>query len=197
MLHKIACKLTNLVLKYEQGDAEDKEIYIYGFEVIVGKGITYIILILLGIVLGGILEMIIFISFAMLLRGYTGGYHLNNSLGCIVSTVTVSIISTFIAKSIDIQIASILIPFLLILSMICIFVLAPINHPNLQLTNQERKKCRSFSRRYLVLELIFVLLLLICNTEESIVISACLSIIFVAITMIIAKIIKQEVTYNE
>lgn len=79
MLHKIACKLTDLAFRYEQVDEDNKEIYIYGFEIIVGKGITYTLLILLGIVLGRTVEMLIFISFVMLLRGYTGGYHLNVS----------------------------------------------------------------------------------------------------------------------
>lgn len=197
MLYKIADILTTLVLNYEEGSDENKELYIYGFQIIVSKGLTYIVLLLLGIVFGRIFEMLFFISFALLLRGYTGGYHLHNSLGCFISTIAISIISIFIAVNMKIQVAVILIPILLFLSSVCIFIFAPINHPNLRLTKQETKKCRMLSRRYLILELSFVLLLLILHAKESIIISASLAITFVAITMIIAKIIKQEVLYNE
>ena len=162
-----------------------------------GKVLTYVIAIFLGIVFECFFEMIIFISFVMFLRGHTGGYHLQNSLGCIISTVVISIISIIIADSIKIRFAIILIPILLFLSSICICVLAPINHPDLQLSKQEIRKCKRFSKQFLGIELLIILLLTVFHVKTSIIISACLAIIFVAILMIIAKIIKQEVKYDE
>ena len=45
--------------------------------------------------------------------------------------------------------------------------------------------------------MLIILLLTVFHVKTSIIISACLAIIFVAILMIIAKIIKQEVKYDE
>lgn len=188
--------MTVLALNYEN-DEKNKELYIYGFEVIIGKVLTYILAICFGIIFNCIFEIMVFISFVLLLRGYTGGYHLHSSLGCIISTMAISLFSILIAVSLKTWFEITIICILLLLSSICICILAPINHPNLQLTKQEIRQCNKFSRQFLGIELLSILLFTVFHVRTTIIISACLAIIFVAILMLIAKIIKQEVKCDE
>lgn len=154
---------------------------------------VYILTIILGIFINCFWEMFIFISFIIVLRGYTGGYHLHNSESCIIGTVIISFISTLIASNLKDRNSILFVSSLLFMSSACIYNLAPINHPNLCLTKEELKVCSKFSKQFLGVELIIILLLIVFNIRTSIIISACFAIIVVAILMIIAKIKKQEV----
>ena len=197
MLHRIAIKAATLVLKNEQDGEADKEQYIYGFEVILGKTLTYIILFVIGSVLNLFFEMLVFISFVIFLRGQTGGYHLNNSFGCIFCTTAISIFSILLANNIKYQFAISVLPVLVFISILVICIYSPINHPNLLLNKQEARRCAKCSMLFTGIELLIVTLLILFRAKESIIISACLGIVVVAILMIVAKIIKQEVPYYE
>lgn len=196
MIYKLAYRLAILSMKYNDTDnLANKETYIYGYEILIGKMITYTIIFIVGVAFNILAEVMIFIVFLVSLRGQTGGFHLRTYSGCIVCSVMTCLISSLIANRLQPKLALTVLPLLFILSSVYIIVYSPINHPNLNLTLQEAVKCKKAAKRYLLIELIIMILLLLMNAKPSIIISACLAIILVAISMILAKIKKQEVSY--
>ncbi len=196
-MHKLALLLASITMKYDDYKGKRLEVYVYGFEIIMGKMITYLILLSIGIILNYLIEIFTFASFVILLRGYTGGYHLKNSLRCILGTVVLCLLSIFVARNMNMDLASKVLPILLIISSIYIWYFSPINHPNLRLTKQEKNKCIFFSRVTLIVEILATITMIIMHVKLNIIILACLAIIFVFVFMLIAKIIKQEVLDNE
>lgn len=196
-MHKLACLLTSYVMKYDDYEDKREEVYLYGFEILLGKLITYLILFMIGVLLNCLLEMAIFMTYVMILRGYTGGYHLSNRISCILGTTSICLLSIFIARTISIEIASKVLPILLLISAVYIWRVSPINHPNLRLTIKEMNKCNFFARVILVIELLVLISLIILQVKPNIIILGSLAIIVVSLLMLIAKIINQEVLNSE
>lgn len=197
MLHRIAFHLTTLALNHDTDNKTSEDTYIYGFEIIVGKALTYIVLLIVGAILNLFWEVIVFTFYVAYLRGQTGGYHLNNSLGCVLCTITISVTSILLAKYMRYEFAILFLPILIIISIIIIYFFSPINHPNLSLNKQEARKCAKYSRLFMIIELLTIILFILLHAKSSVIISACLAIVVVALLIIVAKIKKQEVPYYE
>ncbi len=194
MIHKLSCRLAILSMESNDSFLANKKTYIYGFEILIMKAVTYSILLIIGLTFELLPEMIVFMVFLMLLRGQTGGFHLQTTYGCIFYSIIISLFSILVADNMKPKIALTGLPIFLILSSISIIIYSPVNHPNLNLTMHEVEKCKKLSRLFLLIELIIIVLLLLVNVKPSIIISACLAIILVAISLISAKFNKKEVS---
>ncbi len=197
MIRSLAEKLTAMVIASDHDDDVNPGIYVYGFEIIIGKAITYTLMMTAGLMLGLVWEMLVYMVFLMLLRGQTGGYHFQKETTCIICSVCSGICSVLLAKTLDSAHASAFLTLPVLLSVCYIVKHAPINHPNLRITFSEAQKCRKFTKAYLGIELLTVMILIILKTARSVPISGCLAIIVAAVLMAVARIKKQEVVYDD
>lgn len=74
---------------------EEKEYYRYGIEITISSLLNIILIIGIGIIFRNVFESIIFLSFFMLIRQFTGGYHADTYFKCNLS-VCISFISVLI-----------------------------------------------------------------------------------------------------
>lgn len=74
---------------------EEKEYYRYGIEITISSLLNIILIIVIGIIFRNVFESIIFLSFFMLIRQFTGGYHADTYFKCNLS-VCISFISVLI-----------------------------------------------------------------------------------------------------
>ncbi|MGB8455943.1 MAG: accessory gene regulator B family protein [Anaerocolumna sp.] len=171
MIHKLAIKLAALAVESDEDGLANEETYIYGFEIIISKILTCTILLCIGFLFNFFIEMLVFVTFMMFLRGQTGGFHMKTNYGCILCSIIISSLCVFIADNVNHQFALILISAILFLSSLYVIIYSPVNHPNLHLSKKEEQKCKIFSKKFLAIELFLI-------------------------SMVIAKIKKQEVLYN-
>ena len=64
---------------------EEKEYYRYGIEITISSLLNIILIIGIGIIFRNVFESIIFLSFFMLIRQFTGGYHADTYFKCNLS----------------------------------------------------------------------------------------------------------------
>ena len=74
---------------------EEKEYYRYGIEITISSLLNIILIIVIGIIFRNVFESIIFLSFFMLIRQFTGGYHADTYFKCNLS-FCISFISVLI-----------------------------------------------------------------------------------------------------
>lgn len=74
---------------------EEKEYYRYGIEITISSLLNIILIIGIGIIFRNVFESIIFLSFFMLIRQFTGGYHADTYFKCNLS-FCISFISVLI-----------------------------------------------------------------------------------------------------
>lgn len=196
MMHTLAIKVAEYLIKNEVVKEEYQESYIYGLEIIMEKLATYSVLLVLALYFKLLIPSILFVAFFVVLRGYTGGFHANTYVGCFTGTIVMylscsQIIAPFLMKE------KIIIFLSLAIAGMLIFLLAPINHPNLNMDSDEIKKCRRGIRFVLVFELMFIIGEIFGKVNEVYIVLPCLGIVMCAILLGFAKITKQEVKVYE
>lgn len=143
-MHRIAEKVADKLIYMGVQEEEVREELVYGFEIILTKAGVYIIFLIMAIVWGRWLQGFLFMLSFFALRKYTGGFHMNSEFTCFLVSCFMYIMilygGIYIQENIVIQCV------LLILSLTIIFILAPLEHPNLPLTVSEKLKCRFLSR---------------------------------------------------
>lgn len=175
-------------------DKTDREASVYGLTLLFEKTVTYLLLMGIALFLGKPIEGIVFAVCFVLLRQTTGGFHAETFPGCLAG----SALSFYFA--VEIMVAWLQCHLwisngLLLMAVICVWVWAPVNHPNLLLTKDEIKKNRLWSRCVLLIEGSFIVLGYVLHRQwQQYIVSA---VILCAVFMLIAKLIGQEVRDNE
>lgn len=142
MIRFLSSKLADLLIKNEIVSAEDREIYIYGYEIIVSSLFGAFSVLLLGIILRSVIESLVFLIIFIVIRQCCGGYHANSYIKCIASFVLVFVL-VIIGQRLVLPYYSICV--LVIISVVCMSVildLAPIENAQKPLTVEIKRRNR-------------------------------------------------------
>lgn len=127
---------------------EEKEVYAYGYEIMLSEIVNWIITIIIAVITGTIIETFIYMLAFMRLRGAVGGFHANSHMGCIIISALVYILCLYIIYQTPMDIYWILVGVGLILHMELVVTIAPVAHPNKPFINEweylkfRKKSCR-------------------------------------------------------
>ena len=158
------------------------------------KIIAYSVLLCSAFFVGKILEGVLFIVPFLVLRQMTGGFHAKTIWGCLVgSTITMLLALQIICPLVEKH--EIVYGILFFLSIVCIICFAPVNHPNLMLTEEEQKHLRLQSRIVLGIEIGIITIgyILHMRWQQYIVIA----IIICAVFILLSKLLRQDVLKDE
>lgn len=135
MVEKIINKVVSVLVEEELIYEDEREKYIYAYTCILEKFITITCILFISILKGDFLFTIIFLLAFFSLRRRTGGFHLNSFSGCFIGTVSVSIAISRISRIFVNKIPVIIL--LDIVSFLIILIKGTVNHPNIQMNNDE------------------------------------------------------------
>ena len=140
-METISNAITDFYIRKNYIPQEKKEIYSYGFKLIIADIINFSIVMLSGAVLGKFIESMLFLVTLCGIRQFSGGFHAKTFGLCRLSmlitffgVILTSWLITFVSFSTEL---------LLILNIICIvliYTLAPIRHPNKTLTVEQKRR---------------------------------------------------------
>lgn len=165
--------------------------YEYAIEIIVERFITLASMLLISICLGKVIHSIFFLSFFMLLRRYTGGYHAGNFYFCYIESMLIFIlIMIFGDKILSNQILSYV---SFVSSFALIMLVGTINHPNMNYSEPELRESKKSARYMLLLETFIIVSLWTLEASEQYICFMSWGIILCALSVVVAKITKQEV----
>ena len=85
MIHNLSQKLTTTFIHHRIIDAEDREIYIYSFELLLSAVINLAVVVLLICLTGQVWGGVGFVLSFIILRQSAGGYHASSHFFCILS----------------------------------------------------------------------------------------------------------------
>lgn len=133
----VCCWLDNDVITKEQVRA-----YTYGCELLVSDMISNVIVLLAALLMGKVIEMIIFLAVFTSIRVVCGGHHASSYRNCILTftsrTITLFTMTDWIVAR---EMYAFLI-LLLIVADIILLIFAPVDHPNRPLAEEEKIKFR-------------------------------------------------------
>lgn len=140
-MDRLANIITDYYIKKAYVPENKREIYMYGFKLIIADIINFSIVALLGAVIGRFAESVIFLITLCGVRQFSGGFHAKTfwlcRLSMLVTFLCVMMVSYLLSKSIFYNICTIsIIDFI---SLIFIALLSPVKHPNKILTEPQRR----------------------------------------------------------
>ena len=140
---------------------------------------------------------IVFSLILVVFRKYTGGFHLNNADICFIASIMLVLgcvsISDYLASCFNESLYFFL--FLISITLLAIISMAPINHPNMHLNQQEYDALHKKIIGIALYTIIFSIVLCLFNAK-------CIIYVFSAvmtdlILIIIAKVCKQEAAISK
>ena len=190
-MKNLSDKITDFYIKKGFVPEDKKEIYSYGFRLIIADIINFSIVITLGIVLKKLCESILFLITLCTVRRFSGGFHAKTywlcRLSMIITFTGVLTLSEIIIKTNNKLNISLLIN---VLCMIIIFRFSPVKHPNKTLTTEQIHKNKF--KAIITSFILSVLSILITATgfDKGVTISSTL--LAIVILMIISLVMQKE-----
>ena len=171
MINKISSKIVEILVKHSLVENEDKELYLYGFFILLSQILYFIIVITIGILFNVIFESIIFYITFQFIRRYAGGYHAKTETRCeILSTLSIlcCIVLIKLSKMYDIRIALLSVS---LVFAVLIFILCPLDTPEKPLNDKEYKYFRKIS--WIILSLIIIAIIVSLYFKFNVVFAPC------------------------
>lgn len=182
---KLSNKIADSLCKKQLIDESDKEIYAFGYEVILDNVLKVLLILGAGALLHRLAATVVFILIFMLLRGYTGGYHAKTKWGCGVASVMLwglMLIGTEVMSGMLLA-HKIVIIIMVTASELIIYQYAPVEHINKRLTKEKKSTNRKYALILSVTLGILILLLTFQLIKLGVVMA--FTVLEVAILMII------------
>ncbi len=136
MLSKTANYLARRLLNNNVIKEDSFDIYVYGFELLISFLFSTLLVIASGIIIGKLLETLAFLVVFIFLRSYSGGYHAKKYSICTIVTLGVYAAVILLSSFINVNAVSYLL--LWIVGFTLLFLWAPIENPNKEITNKRK-----------------------------------------------------------
>ena len=145
MINNLSALLTDKLLAKGSITEDERELYIYGFFMLLSHIMYFVLACIFGILFKCFIESIIFYIAFQFIRRYAGGYHAATETRCeILSTLSI-FASTGIIKLSKIHDFKTILLIITLISVVIIFILCPLDTPEKPLSDKEFKYFRKIS----------------------------------------------------
>lgn len=146
MISSLSSIITEALYKSQVIAEEDKELYTYGFFVLLSKGLFFLVSALFGWIFRVLWESIVFYIMFSILRSYAGGFHASKESICTCCTTASLFLSSMSILYME-KIGNSVIPFcILVVCGTVVYLLAPLDSEDKPLTFNEIVEYRQISK---------------------------------------------------
>lgn len=146
MYEKLSRILTDKLVELKILDIKDFDVYQYGFELLISTIFTTAVVFVISIIVGRFIETTIYLIGFFCIRAICGGFHAKHHYSCFITTILTYFAFLIIHYStLKTSHIKILVGLFVLSSVIIIFCLAPVEHPNNPMTEYRKKKNRIVS----------------------------------------------------
>lgn len=195
MIHSLADMISNRWIINNIIEAELKPCYVYGIEVFLSSLIGITLLLLIGLLTDSLLKVLVFLAVFIPLRQFTGGYHADTYLQCNIQFVCVFLLNLFVSTILPDKLLPIIGIITILVGVIVILILAPVEHPNKEITYQEKKRSKIIALCMFIAEFAICTITFSINIDVSKTMT--LTLLEIILLMIIGKIKVWRMSKNE
>ena len=159
MMHRVADAVANWLVKKNAISTEDSALYSYAMFCVIITLIPIVLSIIVGIITNMLIESLLFITPFVLIRKYSGGFHLKSPNVCLF--VSIGIIAVFIlCIKLVLQYELYSVPLICMLPFgVLLFIKSPIDTEERKLSERETVVFGRIARVMVIIFLIIVLIL--------------------------------------
>lgn len=163
MINKLAERIVDLQVKNELLQYKDKSTYVLGYQLLIGKIMSIMLMLVVAAVTGTIIEILIFMLMFIPLRQYAGGFHFHHAEICILFSAMLCAVMTIGFNNQFYGIPIWISGGIEIIVSLVIWKMAPIDSRNKQLEDLEKRIYGGRSKIILCIECILYLVAMIGN----------------------------------
>ena len=172
-------------------EKNNREYYEYVLTTMAEHIIAVGTMLIIGMLFQQFVPTVVFLVFFLSLRKRTGGYHADKFWQCYLMTIITYIGVMQIAKVLAEK--SYLMYTLLLIAVLIIEVIGTVNHPNIDLAEDELQEIKKAARLLALIEVGIIAVLIALRLDRLYVSYMSIAIILFSSLMCLAKMIKQEV----
>jgi len=167
MISKIATAVSEWLVAQGAVTDKDKSLFAYAVYSFLFGMTPIVIIVVLGFIFDMLAEGLLLITPFMLLRKFSGGYHLKSPLVCVITSTTLLTLSLLSVRFIVAGEAVIILSSLVLLAIVTLFLLSPIDSEARRLSAKEVKTFRLIARTIAILFLVIYVLLMLSNHVDT------------------------------
>ena len=190
MFHNLAVDIAFLLIVNKIVDIQQRDIYVYGLEVILLNGSLLIVFLIASLLCGAMINFWAYLIFFLPIRIFSGGYHAKSSESCFVLStimyglsIAITVFFPLLYQNWKWIIAG-------VISILVILVLSPMVNENNPLTESQQKRNRIIVCILLAADL--VVFILSYNFNWRIASNVLVFIVFDALLLLIGKVISYQ-----
>ena len=154
-------RISDILIKQQIIEEKRRALYVFGLRQIFDLSLNIITVILIGLYSRMLLQIVLFMLAYSSIRCYAGGYHAKTKLRCYLCSVAMFIV---ILPLIQILMTNPIISLIVaVITAAVIFILAPVEHKNKPLRENERKVYRQRARILTGCELLIAVIAAVAN----------------------------------
>lgn len=139
-MEKILDKLTGFYIKKNIISEDEKDIYCYGFKLIVADVINFSLILFIGTIINLFKESVVYLLTLALIRRHSGGFHAKSFTACRVAMiVTFLMVATVYMIITKFGYGNNILLLLNVFNVLYIAIYSPVKHPNKELNEKEKK----------------------------------------------------------
>jgi len=174
---RISEKTTALLISQKIVQVEDKEIYEYGFDLILADLFNFSMILFVGGACGQLVPAVMYLLVFVGLRSFCGGYHAKTHLRCHIVTIGVFVFFLILLNMPQLTDRKALLLWGDFIALIPVLLFSPITHANKPLSEDARKRNRLLSIGLFLLMILCAIILTCFGRQEGTVISLTLWIV--------------------
>lgn len=194
MFHNLAVDIAFLLIKNKIVDVQERDVYVYGLEVILLNGSLLIVFLIASMLCGAMLNFWAYLIFFLPIRIFSGGYHAEKSESCFVLSTIMYGLSIAITAFFPLLYQNWKWTAAGVVSVIIILALSPMINENNPLTKAQQKRNRIIVSLLMATDL--VVFILCCNFNWWIASNELVFISMNALLLILGK-LKQIIPEEE
>ena len=142
MIQELSSKVAKWLEQEGAISGEDNGLFSYAVYSLLFGLLPIFIVVILGLAFGMLREGLLMITPFMLIRKFSGGYHLNSSILCVVLSIALLALAMGFIKLIDQNGYIQLLTVFVLLSVVCLCTFSPVENDARKLTDKERQLFR-------------------------------------------------------
>lgn len=185
MFRHLAEDIAFLLIKNKILDIENRDVYVYGIEIVLLNSILLLSLFGISIIAKCLIFLIGYLLFFVPIRIFAGGYHTKHSETCFVMSMGVYTVSMPIFKYIPNLYENIYAIILFILAIVILLIWSPLRNPNHPLTNYQYKRNKKIV--YGIILMYIVSFVIFLEKKSTIASSEIIFTVIVSVFLVIGK----------
>lgn len=189
MFKSYADKVTSVLIHNDAISKEDYELYSYGFETLISFIVNIIVILFIGFVFDKFGQTLLFLACYCPIRQFTGGYHANSYRNCLLLFILIFLINMCILNNLVYKNFNEIVIGLTFISCIGIYLLAPVEHRDNPLSNEDKRHYKKVAITLVSIVFIFAIIGINFKTtyEYSLYSASAVNWIFIMLILSITK----------